>query len=379
MTAPLASATEPHAASAVRSAEGADDSATYRGHRAATWLMLLVGLVVLYYVGRVLLLAFAGTLLAVLLNGVSQWIADRTGLSYGWSLALVVITLLVAFGLAVWRLQAVVTEQVQQFSEALPQSIESLRGRLEQAGMGGMLPTKMPTPADVAQQPGMWGRLTGLASGTLAAGVELLVILFVGLYGAVEPRLYQRGVRHLVPKPRRERADQVLCVLGSTLRWWSVAMLASMAIVGTAIGVGLGLLGIEMALLLGIIAALLELIPNFGPIIAAVPAILIASSQSSQLALYVVLLFVIVQFAESYLVVPLVQRQTVHTPPALVILAIVLMGTLAGALGALLATPLIAVAIVLVKMLYVEDRLGDTSIEVDGESACGSGDPGRTA
>src|SRR5690606_36802323 len=193
-----------------------------------------------------------------------------------------------------------------------------------------------------------------------------------GLYAAVDPGLYQRGVRHLVPKHRRQRADEVLCTLGSTLRWWIVGKLASMAIVGTLIGIGLALLGVKMALLLGIIAALLALVPNFGPVIAAIPAILIAWSQSSQLALYVLVLFVAVEFAESYLVLPLIQREAVDLPPALIIVFIVLMGTLAGALGVLVATPLLAALMVLISMLYVEDRLGDTSADVAGEAGCSS-------
>jgi predicted PurR-regulated permease PerM len=332
--------------------------------------MILVALVLLYFVGRVLLLAFAGVLLAVLLNGAAGWIAAKTRLSYGWSLTLVIIALLIAAGLASWRLQAVITEQIQEFSQALPQSVDALRERLQQAGMGGWLPQEMPSPSRVAQQSGVMNRLSGLASGTLDAVVGAIVIVFVGLFGAADPGLYQRGIRHLVPQDRRQRADEVLCALGSTLQWWIIGKLISMVIVGTLIGIGLALMGVKMALLLGIIAGLAELLPNFGPILSSVPAILIAWSDSSQMALYVALLFAVVQFAESYLVVPLIDQETVQTPPALVILAIVLMGVLAGGLGALLATPLLAVTLLLVKMLYVEDYLQDHSVEVAAESAC---------
>lgn len=364
----------PHAASSVdstgRSRATSDTQERWRADRPATWLFVLVAVVLIYFVGRVLLLAFAGVLLAVLLNGLSSWIAKHTRLPYGWSLAIVVVALLILAGLAVWRMQAAVIEQVNQFSQAFPESLSELRSRLEQAGLGGWLPEQMPSASSAAQQSGIWSRLRGLASGTLGAVVDVVVILFVGLYAAVEPGLYQCGVRHLVPIRHRPRAEQVLCTLGTTLRWWIIGKLCSMLIVGTLIGVGLGLLGVKLALLLGIIAGLLALIPNFGPVIAAVPAILIAWSQSSQTALYVLALFVVVEFAESYLFLPLIEREAVHVPPALIILSIVLMGMLAGTLGVLVATPLLAAAIVLVRMLYVEDRLGDRSADIAGENAC---------
>jgi predicted PurR-regulated permease PerM len=374
MSQPHVSSHPPHAGTPSRPVGGdtsaADAEPRLRIDRPATWLMVLVALVLIYFVGRVLLLTFAGVLLAILLNAAAGWIAQKTPLSYGWSLTAVIGVLLIAAGLTTWRLQSAIVEQVQQFSEALPQSVSELRRQLEQAGIGGWLPQEMPSVSSVAQQSGALSRLTGLASGALDAIVGVIVVLFVGLYGAAAPQTYQRGIRHLVSKNRRQRADEVLCTLGATLRWWIVGQLISMTIVGTLIGGGLALLGVKMALLLGLIAGLAELVPNLGPVLASVPALLIAWSESSQVALYVAVLFVVVQILDGYLIVPLIQRQAVELPPALVILGVVLMGTVAGIVGALVATPLLAAVMVLVKMLYVEDRLGDRSVHVAGESAC---------
>ena len=137
-----------------------------------------------------------------------------------------------------------------------------------------------------------------------------------------------------------------------------------MIIIGVLTAVGLWLLGVPLALTLGLLAALLTFIPNIGPILAVVPAALLALLQSPTRALYVVLLYLGIQTVESYLLTPLMQKRTVSLPPALTIFAQVLMGILVGRIGLVLATPLTAALFVLVKMLYVEDILGD-SIETD--------------
>ncbi|MGH7200668.1 MAG: AI-2E family transporter, partial [Planctomycetaceae bacterium] len=182
-----------------------------------------------------------------------------------------------------------------------------------------------------------------------------------------EPQLYIRGILRLVPVPRRKRCREVLAAAGYTLRWWILGRLFSMAVLGILVGVGLGLLSVPMALTLALIAAALEFIPTIGPILASLPAILIAFMQGPQQALYVVLLYLAVQTVESYLLTPLVERQSVRLPPVMTILVMTLFGVLWGVLGVLVAAPATAAMITVVQMLYVEDTLGDRSIDVLGE------------
>ncbi len=132
-----------------------------------------------------------------------------------------------------------------------------------------------------------------------------------------------------------------------------------MGVIGMFIGLGLGLLKVPLALALAILAGLLTFIPYLGPILSAVPAVLFALTKSSALALYVVLLYVGVQAIESYLLEPIVQRKTVHLPPALTIFSQVVLGVLVGGLGVALASPLMAAALVAVNMLYIQDVQGD--------------------
>ena len=137
------------------------------------------------------------------------------------------------------------------------------------------------------------------------------------------------------------------------------AQLVAMATVGALTGMGLWLIGVPQALALGIVAGLLDFIPNVGPILASVPGILAAASAGTTQALYALALYIAIQTAENNLITPIVQRRAVDLPPALTMVALLVMGLLGGVLGLLLAVPLAAVLTVAVRMAYVEDVLGD--------------------
>jgi predicted PurR-regulated permease PerM len=141
-----------------------------------------------------------------------------------------------------------------------------------------------------------------------------------------------------------------------------------MLIIGVLTTAGLSILGVPLALSLGIFAALLTFIPNFGPIIAVLPAVLFALVESPTKALYVLALYIGIQMIESYLITPLIERETVSLPPVLTIFFQIFLGVLVGGLGLILATPLLTVIIVLVKMLYIEDILGDKDVNLAGDN-----------
>lgn len=139
-----------------------------------------------------------------------------------------------------------------------------------------------------------------------------------------------------------------------------VGKLASMALIGVLTGLGLWLLGIQLALALAVLAGLLSFVPYLGPIVSAVPAVLLAFTQGSQQAFYVILLFLGVQAIEGNVLTPLVQQKAVNLPAAMILFAQIMLGVLLGAMGVVLATPLAAMLFVVVRMLYVEGVLGDT-------------------
>ena len=197
-------------------------------------------------------------------------------------------------------------------------------------------------------------RITGFFSTALGLLTDLVVIAFVGLYISVAPDLYRRGLLALVPPRGEGRAKSVLSNLDNTLWWWLIAKLIAMAIVGVLTGLGLWWLGIPAPVALGALAALLTFIPNFGPVLAAAPALLLAMTQGLKDAGFVALLYVAIQTIESYLITPNIEKKTINLPPALTISVQVLLGILAGGLGLLVATPLCATALVLVRTLYVQ-------------------------
>jgi predicted PurR-regulated permease PerM len=188
---------------------------------------------------------------------------------------------------------------------------------------------------------------------------NFFIVVLLAIYFASEPRLYSDGLAKLFPISQRPRAQEVFAAIGQTLQWWLIGKVASMIFIGILTWIGLSIIGVPMALTLGLIAGLLSFIPNFGPIISAVPAVLFAFIVSPISAVYAAGLFIGVQIVESNLVTPFIERRTVELPPALTVVFQLGLAVTIGGLGLVLATPLLAVVVVLVQMVYLEDILGD--------------------
>ncbi len=319
-----------------------------------------IGMLLLIYSTEVFLLAFAGVLVAVLLRTPADWLSARTGLPAGAALALVVLGIVVFFGGLGWLTMPRLIEQAREFAEQLPQALNTLGEAIgAQMNLGDMLPAAE----------AVLGRVPGIVTTTFGAVAAVFIVVVTGLYLAARPEMYVAGVVQLFPLDRRAQARQLLGEIGHILQRWLAGQLVAMAAVGVLTYIGLTALGVPLALGLAVLTGLLEFVPYIGPVLAAVPALLLAFTEDTTLALYVLGLYVAVQAAESYLITPLVQQRAAYLPPALLILVQVMMGVLFGFLGILLATPLAAVALVAVKRLYVEGVLGD---DVDGDERDGA-------
>lgn len=305
-------------------------------------------------VGGFLLTVFAGILLAVFLHGLSRFVSHWTGLGHGWSLGVVGISLLTVVGAGGWLLGPQVAEQIDDLWRQVAIRLEWLSRAVESYGWGQAIRSRLASSAGE-----LASGLRGVAQVTAGLIGTFAVIAFLGIYIAAEPGVYTGGLLRLVPRTRRARARTILDELGETLGWWLIGRAFSMVVVGVLVWLGLSLLGVKLAVTLGLLAGLLDFIPYIGPVIAAVPAIAIAFADGPQQAAYVALLYIAVQSVESYLLTPLVQRRAVSLPPALTLSAQILGGLFFGLLGVAMATPLAAAGIVLVRRLYVEDVLGD--------------------
>lgn len=331
-------------------------------------LLVLLPVLMFVYAYRVFLLAFGGLLFAVLLRGTAELLSRYTRLKPSLSLVVVIVLMVVIGGTAVWLAAPRVSQQIDELATRIPESVMQLRGWLGQYGWGRRLIQSVTQQFQAMLERGTILSTTTSSFYWLAwAGTGLIMILFIGLYLSINPDLYRHGLLRSVPARGRGRAGEVLQGIEHVLGRWLLGKSISMTIVGVLTGVGLWALGIPLALTLAIIAALLAFIPNFGPVISALPAVLLGLLQSPMMALYVALLYLGIQLVESYMVTPIVQKWAVSLPPVLLIVFQVFMGVLAGTLGLIFATPLLAVLLVLVEMLYIQDVLGE-DVEVAGGS-----------
>ncbi|HYD63545.1 MAG TPA: AI-2E family transporter [Noviherbaspirillum sp.] len=326
---------------------------------AVGFLFLLIAGVV-WLASDVLLLMFACILVAVLLYDAAMRTGRWFHLRHEVALALVVAAIIAVIALATWMMAPQVARQMGELAAAMPQAVEHLRTEVQRYEfLRSLMENLPPTDKLMSQAASILSRTGLLFSGVLGTIGNIAIIAFVGIYLAAQPRIYIEGIVTLVPHRKRQRAREVFAELGRTLGQWLFGKFISMLIVGVVTAIGLSLLGVPLALVLGLLAGLLDFIPYIGPIIAGVPAALMAFTESPTLALYTALLFLAVQVAEGYLLQPLIEKRSVSMPPALTIAMQVLLGTLFGLAGVALATPLTAVIAVLVTMLYVQDVLGD--------------------
>lgn len=328
---------------------------------------VLVALFV-YYAIDVVLLFFGAVLLAIFLRGLADLVNRYTKISEGAAVLLVSVLLLAVLAGAIALLAPSISEQIRHLREELPKSAQQVGAFISQYNWGRTLIAQLPSMSEIMAKIDAASLLTsvgGYFSSTVGAIGNFFVMILLAIYLAAEPKFYADGFTKLFPLDARPRVHDILTEIGTTLSWWLIGKTASMIFIGLLTWIGLWILGVPLSLTLGLIAGLLSFIPNFGPIFSAVPAILLAFIESPISAVYVLILFIIVQIIESNLVTPYIERQTVELPPALTVFAQLSLGVIIGGVGLILATPLLAFIVVLVQTAYIEDVLGDKNTEVE--------------
>jgi predicted PurR-regulated permease PerM len=331
---------------------------------AGAFALVAIFVILVWKAGEVFLLIFAGVLLAVFLNSLSKWVHQKTHLSEKWSLALVLLAFLFVTATGIWSVAPEISAQIDRLTEQIPQAMDQARKHIiKHEWMRKLLEEKEQIASMVSDGSNIFSTIVGMFSTTFGALANFLIFLVIGIFIAINPRIYLNGILRLIPLTKRTRAREVLRGVGSTLQSWLLAKITAMFVVGILTTIGLSLIGIELALLLGIIAALLTFIPNIGPILALIPAALLALMHGSDKLIYVIALYMGVQVLESYVITPLLQQGMADLPPALIISMQILFGVLVGGLGIILATPMTAASMVLIRMVYTEDILGDRHSE----------------
>jgi predicted PurR-regulated permease PerM len=330
---------------------------------------------------EILLLVFGGILGAIVLDAAGSPLR-RIGAPRGVAVVVAALLLLGAAALGASLVGPRLVAQAGTLIERLPSLLDAAVRTLSDTALG-----RSAIDAAEAADPGAtsgWGRLAPLVLGSLAgvfstalsAAAGLVALFALAVFLAIRPALYVDGALHLVPQPRRARLREVLDAIARALRWWMVGRLIAMASVAGMTAVGLGLLGFELALALGLVAGITTFVPYVGPLLGAVPALLVSLGADGSLGglAQVALLYTGIQLVDDYVITPVVQGRAISLPPALLVVAQALLGVLLGGLGLVLATPLLVVFVVAVQALYVQDVLGE-DVRLLGEAAPARGRP----
>jgi predicted PurR-regulated permease PerM len=313
----------------------------------------IVVLLILEATFSVFLLIFAGILIAVFFRGLSGLLQRKTKWNEKVCFSLAILATLVLTTGFFWLVGAKIQMQVAELSDTLPKTIENAKAQLAKSPIGEKILERITSKESATK---LQGSAATFFKSTFGVFGDLYVVLFIGIFLTVSPKIYINAVVELVPLRGQDEARQIFKLLGLQLRKWIKGKLLSMFVVFVLTAIGLAILGIPLWLVLALLAGLLSFIPNFGPILALLPAALVGLMQGPQTALWIVGLYILIQFIESNFITTLIQQQMVNIPPALIISAQMILGALTGSWGLVLSTPLTVVIIVLVKQLYIEKR-----------------------
>lgn len=313
-------------------------------------LLIVLGLLA-WRLSDVLVLMFGAVIVAVALQAFAAPLERILRVRRQLAVAAAVVLTLAAVVLGSWLAGDRLIAQTADLRQRIPEAMTALVGwaRGHSLGLAGL---KVWEGINAEDMP--WARVANAATRTLGAVGSIGLVLVLGVYLAADPQLYRRGFVRVVPPAWRARVDGALLASAQALSRWLLGQGISMLFVGSATAIGLAVLGIPLALTIGVIAGVLAFVPFFGPIASGILAVLLAFMQGPQQALYVAGLCIAIQQVEGNLLMPFVQRWAVNLPAVLGISAAVIFGLLFGLPGIILATPLMVVLIVLIEKLYVE-------------------------
>lgn len=313
--------------------------------------MIAVVLLLFQAAFKVFILILAGVLVATYFRGISRLIGSRTNWPSWATMTISILgTVLVMAGFF-WLIGARVSQQFSQLTEALPQLIDQGKSFIDEHQWAQKV-------SDWAAKQDVSGKGREFAqrffSSTFGVLGDLYIIIFISVFFTAAPGLYRKGLVSLVPLKGRDKAKDILAHLGRGLEKWLAGKIFAMVVVAVLTATGLAIIGVPMWLALAILAGILNFVPNFGPVVAAIPAALVALQISPTTSLIVVGMYILIQILESNFITPTVQQRLIQIPPALIIIAQIFVGTFTGFWGLVLATPLVLIVMLLVQDLYIK-------------------------
>lgn len=334
-------------------------------------VLIFVGIVALaaalYVLSDILLLIFGSILVAVVLRAIADPIRRVTSIGERPALLIALLGVFALIGLAGYLFGSKISAQLASVLQSLPEAAKQLSDTIPVSSVQEFV--KGSSIGDLIMNAFSWGT-------TLVGAIATMVVVIVaGIYVAVDPGVYRRGLVKLFPRPSQPQISATLDDAGEALRQWLGGQLLAMIMIGTLIAIGLALVGVPSALGLGLIAGITEFVPIVGPVLGAIPALLLAFTQDLNTVLWTLAVFIVVQQIESNVIMPLVMGSKVSVPPAVGLFAVVAIGVLFGPLGLLLGYPLAIVIDVAVRRLYVREMLGeDVTVTGDDRKKKADGD-----
>ncbi len=307
--------------------------------RAAIWLGMATAILAVWFLAQPILLIFAGIVFASMLDGGTRLLGRVLPIGRGWRLAIVTLA---GIGFVAWTI-LFAGQTIAAQAETLRTVVTAQANRvLAWGNQLGLVQGGLQLDQLSGQLMGTLGRLTTAVGSAVGAITSLFLILVIGIFLALEPRLYERGVAWMLPLRSREGFYRTAAYMGHTMRRLMAGRLIGMAVEGVGTWILLLIGGVPMAALLGILTGLLAFIPNIGAILSGVLIVLAGFSVSMNAGLWAIAVYFIVQTVDGYLIVPYVAKKTVDLAPALVLGAQLLFGALFGLMGLALADPIVA-------------------------------------
>ncbi len=323
-----------------------DPQLRHEARKAAVWIGMatLAGLVVFF--AQPLLVIFGGIVFAAMIDGGARLLGRVLPVRRGQR---ILIVLVAAFGFLAWALSFAGTQLALQAAE-MPEVVRLQMARLIAWAQAHGINVRDTDLNALAQQAitGV-GPLTHALGGLLGALSTLFLIAVIGIYIALEPRLYQRGVAWMLPETSADEWAETAQRMGHALRRLLAGRLLGMAVEGFATWVLLALWGVPLAGLLGLLTGMLAFLPNIGAPVSGALMVLVGFSGGTDMGLYCIAVYVLVQTVDGNVIVPMVARKTVDLAPALVLGAQLVFGVMFGVLGLALADPLIAMLKILLE------------------------------
>lgn len=323
------------------------------------------------------MLIFGAVVVAVVVRAIADPLVARFKMREGLAVLLAILSVVTLLGVVGVLFGQQISFQIQQLTDRLPGAWDLLQRRIEASPAAGAIFEQL---RNLGSEAGQALAIAPKIVMGLAGGITTLVLVLVaGIFLALQPGTAREGLLAMAPISARGRLREVLNACGVALKGWIKAQTISMLLVGTLVGLGLWAIGVPAPLALGLLTGLGQFVPIVGPIVSAVPALVVASSAGGEAVLMTLALYVTVSQLEANLITPLVQKNVAALPVVLGIFGVVALGTLFGPLGVLFATPLTLVVYTSVTMLYRQDVLKDPAARAPGAAPASDDGDGAKA